>query len=344
MNASPKVSVIIPVYNRERYIAAAIDSILAQSFTDFELLLIDDGSTDNSVAVMQAYTDPRVRLVCNESNRGIPKTRNRGIELACSEYIAMLDSDDVALPHRLAKQVAFLDRHQDYAVVGSWATVMKQEGRPPRRIGILPVSPGDVQSRLLFHCSLTQSSIMTRTAVLRAYRYREQYVVCEDFDLWVRLARHYKLGNLPTFLVQRRMHPGRVTYEKTQLTKERKLQIFRTQLIELGVTFTDTDLERHFLLLRMKNSQFTPDREYLTWADAWLRYLQEANVRTLRSPLRPFAQVLSEVWVAVCWQATGSLGWTAWQHFWRSPLSTEVWSSARKYLDLIAFRRPPQES
>src|SRR5262245_37262181 len=114
MITAPKVSVIIPVYNREKYVGEAINSILTQSFTNFELLLIDDGSTDHSVEIMRSYTDPRVRLVCNDRNLGIPRTRNIGLQLARGDYIAILDSDNFALSDRLAKQVAFLDRYQDY--------------------------------------------------------------------------------------------------------------------------------------------------------------------------------------------------------------------------------------
>ena len=104
----PTVTVFIPVYNREHYISEAIESILTQSFPNFELLLVDDGSTDRSVEVLRSYDDARIRVVCNEHNLGIPQTRNRGLELARGVYIALLDSDDQACPDRLIKQVAFL--------------------------------------------------------------------------------------------------------------------------------------------------------------------------------------------------------------------------------------------
>jgi glycosyltransferase involved in cell wall biosynthesis len=343
MSAAPKVTVFVPVYNRERYIAQTIESILTQTFTDFELLLLDDGSTDNSVKIMQSYKDPRIRIVCNDENLGIARTRNKGIQLAQGEYLAILDSDDYAYPTRLAEQVAFLARHGDYAAVGSWVSI-QQESRSPRKIGVLPVTPDDVRSRLLFHCSLANASVMARTAIVRAYAYREHYIVCSDFDLWARVARSYKLGNLPRFLVCRRMHAGRVTYEKAQLVKAAKRQIFNAQLTDLDVTFSEADLERHFLLLRMKGVGFVPDLTYLEWADAWLRKLQDANLRTAYYSHRAFAQVLGEIWIAVCWQAAASMGLPAWKCFWRSPLSTEAWSSAGKYLALLAFRRPPQEN
>ena len=128
MSESPKVTAVIPVYNREKYLRGAIESILAQTFTDFELLVIDDGSTDGSREAIRSYHDPRIRLMCNETNQGIPKTRNRGIQFARGEYLAFLDSDDWAYPERLAKQVAFLDSHPDYAAVGAWIDVDGRRG------------------------------------------------------------------------------------------------------------------------------------------------------------------------------------------------------------------------
>lgn len=335
MSTVPKVTVIIPVYNRKKYVAESIDSILAQSFTNFELLLIDDGSTDGSVEIMKSYTDPRVRLLCNERNLGIPKTRNNGIQLARGEYIAMLDSDDTALPDRLAKQVAFLDCHKDYVLVGSWAPAMDEKGPPVKKGKKWFVSSGEVQSWLLFHCTPAQSSIMVRTAILQEYRYREQYVLCEDFDLFVRLARKNKLGKLPDPLVHRRAHTGNITREKAQLAKDKDLEIVSAQLTELGMTFTATDLERHWLFPK---KCLTPDREYLTWAEAWLLRLQEANQRALRYPEHSFAWVLGEMWFKVCRRALPDIGWTVWKHFWQSPLSKGTWASWRRKLFLSAAK------
>lgn len=345
MNASPKVTVVIPVYNRERYAAVAIESILAQSFTDFELLLIDDGSTDGSVEIMRSYTtDPRVRLVCNGDNLGQPKTRNKGIELARGEYIAMLDSDDWAYPRRLEKQVAFLDHHSDFAVVGAWATGMDEKGRPLRKGKRWFVSPGELQSRLLFRACFAHTSILARTAVLQEYGYREQYVVCADFDLFVRIAGKHKLAKLPETLVRRRAHAGSITREKAQLVKDKNQEIASAQLAELGVTFTATDLERHFVLPRMTRLQFTPDREYLEWADAWLLKLQEVNHRVLRYPAQAFARLVGQLWFTACWRASGGMGWAAWKHFWQSPLSRGAWASLKQNLFFFVFRRPLWET
>ena len=207
MDESPKITVFIPAYNREKYIGDAIDSILAQTFTNYEILLIDDGSTDGTVDIMRSYSDPRLRIIRNEENLGIPKTRNKGITNARGEYIAMLDSDDRAYPTRLEKQVAFMDRHPDFAQVGSWCRMMNAQGRPLKKTKWQPILPEDIDAQLLFRCSLSNRSIMARTDLLREFGYRNDFPRCQDYDLHVKLAKKYKLGNLPECLVYGRIHP-----------------------------------------------------------------------------------------------------------------------------------------
>jgi len=323
---------MIPVYNREKYVGGAIDSILAQTFTDFELLVIDDGSTDRSREVVRSYHDPRIRLVCNETNLGVPQTRNRGIHLARGEYVAFLDSDDWAYPERLAKQVAFLDSHPDYAAVGAWITWMDEKGRSLRRVKRKPISPDEIAAQRLFQQGIENSACMTRTVVLREYGHREEYDLSEDFDLWARIAAKNKLATLPEILVRRRMHSGRITQEKALRMKDRRLAIYAAQLHTLGIVFTDTDLERHFLLRSMRKQKFTPDLVYLEWAENWLLQLRAANQRTLCYPEPAFSELLGQFWLKVCWYALAGLGWPAWRHFWKSPLCKNVWPGLRKFV------------
>ncbi len=329
MTESPKVTTMIPVYNREKYVGEAIDSILAQTFLDFELLVIDDGSTDRSREVVRLYHDPRIRLVCNETNEGIPKTRNTGVRLARGEYLAFLDSDDWAYPERLAKQVAFLDSHPDYAAVGTWIEWMDEEGRYLRRAKHKPVLPDEIAAQRLFQQGIENSASMARTVVLREYGHQEQFDVSEDFDLWARIAAKNRLANLPEVLVRHRMHPDRITLEKAHRIKDTLVTIFASQLSALGVAFTDTDLERHFLLRSMRKLKFTPDLVYIEWAEVWLLRLQTVNQLALCYPEPAFSGVLGRLWLKVCWYASTNLRWTAWRRFWRSPLRRSAWQGLR---------------
>ncbi|MFQ5664818.1 MAG: glycosyltransferase family 2 protein [Candidatus Binatia bacterium] len=330
---------LIPVYNRERYVADAIDSILVQTFTDFELLVIDDGSTDATREIVRSYRDRRIRLVCNTANLGIPRTRNAGIELARGEYLAFLDSDDCAYPERLAKQVAFLDRHREYAAVGAWIRRMDEQGRSLRRVKRKPIAADDIAAERLFRSCLENSASMARTAVIRQYGHHEEYDLGSDFDLWVRIVADHKLATLPEVLVRRRMHGGRTTQRRGTQIAERRLTIFAAQLTGLGIRFTASDLQRHYLLRRMQKMGFTPGRAYLDWARAWLLQLRAANQIARCYPEPAFSQVLGLFWLKVCWYAPTKLWWAAWQGLWRSPLRRAAWRGLCRRVWLYAPRR-----
>jgi glycosyltransferase involved in cell wall biosynthesis len=334
---TPKVTVFIPVYNREQYVGKAIESILAQTFSDFEILLVDDGSTDHSVDTIRAYSDPRIRLACNEKNLGIPKTRNKGVTLARGQYMAMLDSDDRAHPERLEKQIAFLDTHPDYAQVGSWCRMMDDQGGILNKIKRQPVSSDDIHAQFLFRCAMSNRSIMARTAILQEYGYRNDYPRCQDYELHVRLAKHYKLGNLPECLVYGRIHPQQITEQTPGLGDAKKHEIIGSQLQELGVSFSQDDLDTHLTLSRMRKSHFIPDTAYLEWSKEWLERLQQANTQTRCYAEPAFSHALSEKWLQVCWTARAKIGWAVWRYFFRSSLSKDIVSTLQRQI----YRKRP---
>lgn len=328
----PRVSVVIPVYNRERYVREAIESILAQTFRDFELLLIDDGSTDRSREVMSAYADSRIRVVSNPRNLGIPRTRNRGLELATGEYLAWLDSDDHACPDRLEREVAFLDAHRDIALVGSWTGAMDADSRPLKKVKTLPTSPGEVWAQLLFRCCLLQYSVMARTDLLRQYRFREDFPVSQDFDLFVRLGERHRMSNLPRVLARRRLHGGRVTRERAALVKQKNIEIVARQLAALGVEHTAEDLENHFVLPRLRKLAVRPDAAYLDWVEGWLLKLQAANRRTLRYPDRDLRTVAGKAWLRAWLNASAPARRGRWGRLLRSPLRRSAMAGLRSWV------------
>ena len=187
MPATPKVTVFIPVHNREDYICVAVNSILAQTFEDFELVVVDDGSSDRTVEVLQRYSDRRLRVARNPENLGIPATRNHGLELARGDYIALLDSDDHAYPRRLERQVKYLDANPDIAQVGSWCSFMDSEGNMLDKVRRQPLKPDDIHAHLLFHCPVINRTVMARTAALRGLGYDTDFPRCQDYDMHCRL-------------------------------------------------------------------------------------------------------------------------------------------------------------
>jgi len=305
MSQFPKVTVFIPVFNREDYVCTAINSILAQQYTDFEILVVDDGSTDKTVERVAAYKDSRVRLECNPKNLGIPATRNRGLELARGEYIALLDSDDYAYPDRLVKQVQFLDRHPDIVQVGSGCTLMDAAGRLLPRIRRHPLKPESVEAHLLFHCSLINRTIMARTAVLREFGYDGTFPRCQDYHLHLRLARRHRMANMPNLLVCGREHAGRITKNTGGLGRDRKMAIQGEGLSDLGIQFTEQDLAWHYQLTQKRDPSVTPARDYLDWAEHWLDQLGQANAKVGRYEPTAFKHTLGAMWAIACWHFQG---------------------------------------
>jgi hypothetical protein len=347
----PRVSVIIPVYNRESYIGEAIASVLAQTFGDFELLVIDDGSTDRTREVVRAFHDQRLRLLCHASNRGTARARNAGVDMARGDYLAFLDSDDVALPQRLAEQVDFLDRHPHHAAVGAWIDWMDERGRPTGRVKRRPPRPDDVSALRLFRQGIENTASMARTAVLRQYRHDERFEVSEDFDMWARIAADRSIANLAEVLVLRRAHVQQTSKGRDEQTRLYRQAIYARQLEALGIAFTEEDLTRHHLLRRMRKSGFTPDRAYIDWAAAWLLGLHTANARAHRYPEPALSRLLGALWGKACWNAVPTLGpATAWRCFRASPLRRWAWAGLRDDIFLsgpravawLAARRSPE--
>ena len=207
-NRAPAVSVLLPVYNSERYVRKAIESVLAQTFADFELLIIDDGSTDRSLDIVREYEakDSRVHIFSRE-NRGLVSTLNELIEKSRGRYLARMDADDICLPDRFKKQVAFLDMHCECAIVGSFREVINSKGQ---RIEIVshPTHHDEIdQLHLKGHCCFTHPSVMLRKSVaISLDGYDPQFEMAEDLEFWLRLAECGKMANLPEVLIQYRVH------------------------------------------------------------------------------------------------------------------------------------------
>jgi hypothetical protein len=197
----PLVSVLLPVYNGKPYLEAGLQSVLSQSYQHFEVIVIDDGSTDGSYELIQRAGDPRIRLF-RQSNHGLPATLNRAIQLSRGDYLARQDQDDLAHPHRLEKQVAFLEGHPSHAMVGTWAEIWVGNADSGRRHEH-PTENHILKWELLFNNPFVHSSIMLRKSAVQevgGYCTDPSRQPPEDYELWSRLARQFELANLPECL------------------------------------------------------------------------------------------------------------------------------------------------
>jgi glycosyltransferase involved in cell wall biosynthesis len=319
MSTPPLVSVAVPVHNGERFLGACIDSVLAQRFQDWELLLVDDASSDASAAIARRYPDPRIRFEPQSQRGGQTATRNLATSLARGRYLAVLDQDDVCLPDRLAKQVAFLERHPEVAAVGASKIKIDAGGRRLRRDRKPLLSPDELASQLVFKMCFVHPTLLFRREVLETSPHDEHFVTANDYELMVRLARREKLWNLPDILLGYRSHEANLSKTAAGRALEEERQIVGAQLAALGLDFTPLDLERH---LALSQKSAAVDADFLDWADAWLRRLCEANDATGHNDRAALRRVASQRWLVACARGARQIGAaTALARFAASPLA-----------------------
>ena len=211
------VSVVMSVFNAERFLGESIESILAQSFEECELIAIDDGSTDASSEILNRYAreDGRVRVV-RRSHEGLPESLNFGCALAEGKYIARMDGDDIALPARFERQVDFLDRHPEVAILGTQLERIREDGT---RIDVtnVPLEHAEIAANMQKFCCMHHPTVMMRAAAVRALGgYREAFHTAEDHDLWLRAAERFELANLSEILLRYRIHTQAVSFQKLE--------------------------------------------------------------------------------------------------------------------------------
>lgn len=351
MYKKPAISVIIPVYNREKYIGQAVASVFAQTFTDFEIITVDDGSTDQTRQILENINDDRIRIVSHQNNRGIPNARNTGLEHARGRYIAWLDSDDLCRPQRLQVQLAYLEHHPEIAMIGACAGKYDDSGRRLKEIQVPPKESEDIRAWHLFRSSFKQSSIMGRTDILKQYPYRKDLPVSDDFDVGIRISNDHPVENLYKVLVDRGFHKGRTIYQDDDRFRLKNRELQKYQLNRLGLDPDDEDLERHFLLPNMKRYAYRPDKDYLDWAEDWLSNLRWINRNSRYCEQGALDIATSVLWIYVCYQSAGktSLAWSMRRMFQSHLTSGNVnrrmlrWLGAYGWLFLNDFISLPRQ-
>lgn len=261
----PIISVVMSVYNGEQFLAWAIESILSQTFRDFEFIIVNDGSTDGSLAILNEYAqrDCRIRLISRE-NRGLTVSLNEGIADARGEWIARMDADDISLPDRFHKQMAWI-QHTGADICGGWVQLT---GTWFHRVWRYCGSSDAIRLKLLFGSTFAHPTVMLRTSVAKANPYNEKAHYVEDYELWTRLARlGVKMTNYPGVVLQYRIHPGQLTAIRQKQQRENMVHIFR----EYSASFLGVDLASapSYLLiadkqLHVDEMEFYPALEFLS--------------------------------------------------------------------------------
>lgn len=268
----PKVSIILPIFNGQDYIRECINSVLAQTYQNFELIVIDDASTDRSWEIITSFKDNRIRTLSNKINRGITYSLNRALKLSTGEYISRIDADDKMLSNRLHEQVYFLESDKEYAMVGSWYEVVDKDGS---HINIArPMCDyRDLHFLLLFANQFAHPSVTSRASVIKKLQYRSCYKHCEDYDLWFRVAAEYKTGNLPIILTKYRLHHNNVSVRFYDSQKYNSITLITDKLVELGIEATADELKTHLAIIMKLGIKYFSSGDNFLKLDNWLNKL-----------------------------------------------------------------------
>jgi glycosyltransferase involved in cell wall biosynthesis len=311
----PAVSVVMAVNNGLPYLEEAVRSILSQTFQDYEFVIVDDASTDESRAFIESLPEERTKIILNETQKGLSRSLNRGIESSSGKYIARMDHDDVCLPTRLMEQVAFLEANPDVDLMGTWA---KTIGRTPEQIWRYPSKDEDIRSEFVFNSCLVHSSVMWRRSTFEknGLAYDGSIVRAQDYEPWTRAKNQIHFANIPRLLIYYRIHPssvGSMFGGEQQAAADR---VRERELAQLGFDPSTVELGVHHAISRW---EFPRTIEELLALEAWLSKLYEAN-RTLRVyPVAAFGRALERRWWAAC-RANARMGGAAWRMYKASPV------------------------
>ena len=231
----PKVSVVMPAYNAEKYIGEAIESILNQTFADFEFIIIDDGSTDRTKEIILEYDDPRIVLLENEKNSGIVVSLNKGLDAAVGEYIARMDADDIAVPKRLQIQTEYMEQHPEIGVLGSGIHIFGANIEPYDRV--YTTNAAQLKAELIFNSCVAHPTVMMRRAVLKQGKlyYKSEFAGAEDYCLWWDISKISNIATLPNILLNYRVHSTQITQKKDESYYNMMRELMNRRFADIGV-------------------------------------------------------------------------------------------------------------
>lgn len=313
-SAKPKISVIMPVYNAEKYVREAIYSILFQTYSDFELILVEDASTDSSLSVIEDIKDDRIVVLKNDKNRGISFSTNRGLDVAKGEYIALLDDDDIAVQDRLWKSVSYLDAHPEIDIVGGNYKILR-DGCLNSSNYISLHNPMYIKARLLFECVLRNGSCMYRKKFVndQGIRYEDNCYGMQDYRFWTRCS--VKGGRITVlddiFFIQRK-HADRETVKviNNQLEERKKKyrEIQEWALQESGFELSSEDMDCLCKYTGEQPSQIKDILEYAAFYKVLNKIVHQAEQRKMDN--------IQEIKIA-CRKIIEQIIWNAPEFMWR---------------------------
>jgi glycosyltransferase involved in cell wall biosynthesis len=305
---TPKVSVFMPVYNAGIDLIEAVQSILNQTYTDFEFVIVNDGSTDNSIELLQQFTDSRIRIINNDGNKGLIASLNIGLELCIGEYIVRMDQDDISLPTRIEKQVEFMDQHPEYGLIGTWF----QDFGDNIESKLVCYSSDDIQIRIrhLYQTHISHPTALLRNSVIKAnnLKFDPNFVHGEDYEFWVRMSAYCKLSNIPELLVLKRDHIHNITNKYAQTMQDTCAKVKQKQFSKMGLDLNTDEIE---LYTRFANGEWSFSSEEMKILYILLEKIKMSNENSHFIPFDEFNKYLSWKFFHLCYNSRliGKHGW-----------------------------------
>ena len=277
----PLVSILMPVFNGEAYVAQAIQAVLAQDYKNFTLFILDDGSTDNTKIIIKNFLEDRRVLVVSEySNKGIIYTRNKGLNMVKTDYFAFVDADDVVEPGWLSEQVLYLDENSEVAAVGCWLqSVDANLNLIENGVWYSQESSAKNACYLLRGSPLSMSATLFRREMIKGIYFSDKYPAAEDYGYWADLimVRNCRLANVQKILIKYRRHSMQTSTEKKILQAQSHLNVFKEVFVKMDLSFSQDDIVRHAVLveffdenLLFDNLKEVIDFSFLIWALSWI--------------------------------------------------------------------------
>ena len=241
---TPLVSIIMSVYNEERYLGQSLDSLLGQTLSDFEIIIVDDCSGDGTVEKIESYHDARIRLIRNEKNQGLTKNLNKALGYCRGKYIARMDGDDISLPGRLEKQVRYLETHPEIMLTGCQTRTFGEQ----KMVWRLKASPQQLRIMMLIRPVLAHPSFMMRGELIREYgfRYDESFRSAQDYDFAQRVSERFDIGIVPEVLLRYRTHKKQVSSRSSTEQYGNADRVRRRQMEALGITELDEATQKAY--------------------------------------------------------------------------------------------------
>ena len=281
-NQSPKISVIVPMYNVSAFLKTTVDSILAQTYTNFELLLIDDCSSDSTLEIARSFSDPRIQIIENKKNQGAGSTRNRGIELAKTTYIAFCDADDIMMSNRLEEQFNFMELHKDIDMCGSFLKQVNEKGEVIAKLGF-PIKHDEILVAMFLRCAFNQTTAFVRSKTFKqsGLKYKENHYA-EDFDLWANAVKTLKFHTLPQYLMLYKMSSTQTSTVSFQKQQRDAYLTYEMMIKDLGVTYNDHIIAIHYELAHRRKRIFPKE-----WIEEYEAFCRECLSRNKEIKLYP---------------------------------------------------------